>query len=352
MIDLWKVREHLVVSTRATAKRCAAAQRGGELTRVWRQVLLDTSCLAGLGHQWRVFELATVARAFAVQIVLGPRAVISHQTAALCHGVEVCDELMDVHVCDPRARGVGRMVLPRIQLPDFSAGIGIVPEARLLRHQARLDPAWMREGPAGLRLVDPVTAAVQASMEQAPREGVIVVSGTLRQCAAFNRFSEKVETSRAREEEVRELLFRRLREAPGRRGVRKAMAVIAAADAACESVAERELLWILKAAGFREVRTQVVHVAGRKEYYVDFELPEHRIVVEFDGEGKRGRSVVEILRSYDREAIRQKDLEALGYIVLRARGRELRSPELIVGEIVRRAGLSRPPRPVRPLGGR
>lgn len=349
MNDLSDAVDHLVVSTHATFKRCLSGEREGRLLRVWRHVYVDADFFAGLSAPYEVHERATLVRACAVQVILGPSAVISHQTAALCHGVEVREELMDIHVCGASSRGLGGGLLPRLSLPDFSSGIGLVPEVRVLRHSSLIGEDWQFRSLSGLVLVDPATAGAQCAHSLSPRDGVVVASGVLRGYSRFDRFIENVEASREREEDARARLAARAQSLVERRGKPRAMAVIRAADAACESVRERELLWILKAAGFWDVRTQVHHRAGVSDYYVDFELPGLHLIVEYDGEGKRGETVRAVPRSYDEELVRQKDLEAQGCLVLRAKDREVRSPDLIVREIVQRSGLRHPPRPVRLL---
>jgi very-short-patch-repair endonuclease len=341
---------HLVASSRRTSKRCAARCASGELTRIFRHVYAETSYLIGAASPWEASRRVMLLRSCAIAAIFGSRAVISHESAAAVHGIGMASMPADVHICKRGTKGRGLDRLPAVAIPS-GPGAGVIPAARLVRHETEIPDSWASQIAPRLLVTDLVTTAVQCARSMPAREATVIVCGALNVLSRFSRFEEKLAASRAREEKARSLLVQRLEELPGTAGKRRARAVIAAADGACESVPERILLWILKAAGFREVRTQVHHRIGRRDYYVDFELPWCHVVIEFDGEGKYGESVRDVHRAYDEQMRRQKDLESIGCVVVRFKGRELAVPAAVIDEVCRRAGCARRPKRVSALAG-
>ncbi|MDN6566586.1 MAG: hypothetical protein L0K65_05990, partial [Actinomyces sp.] len=184
---------------------------------------------------------------------------------------------------------------------------------------------------AGLHLPDLATTAALCALHLPAKQSSVAVSAALRQMSAFSRFHEKVGASRARDTWAR--------------------AVISCADAACASVPERILVWILRSAGFTEVRTQVHHRVDGRDYYVDVELPPWGVVLESDSRGKHegaAGAIAEVHRSYERQMVRQKALESIGLIVLRFSPADYSDPDAVTREVVHRCRCT-PPRPVKIL---
>lgn len=345
MTLLTTTQQHMVMANRATSRSAAARCAAGELTRIIRNAYVETAFLVGAPDKWEAARRVTAARICAVAASHGPASVISHESAAVAHGIGMVSDLVDIHVCTASVNGRRTATLPAVGIP----GMGTVPAARVVRHRLRLDPLWTCEPTPGVRITDVRTTAVQCAQALSAREALVVVCGALRVLSRFSRFVDQVAASRAREARARADLAVRLSEIPTRRGSLRARAVIDAADAACEEVPERILLWILCSAGFRDVRTQVHHRVGSRDYYVDVELPWCHLLIESDGDAKHGATVTDVHGSYDAQMRRQKDLEAQGNSFVRFRRRELDAPASVVAEVARRAGLARPPRPVRLL---
>lgn len=331
-------RAHMVVADRRTSKRCAARCRTGELTRVIGHVFVETSYLINAANRWEATRRATAVRICAVALTHGPAAVISHESAAVGHQLEMVSDLVDIHVCASRAPGNGVRTLPALPIVGGEEASAV----RLIVHEVRLDAGWTCEPVRGVRMTDLVTTAVQCAATMPAQDGLVVACGALRRLSGFDRFTQ--ETSRVQEERARRALLARAARMPARRGARRARAVLNAADAGCESVPERLMVGILKAGGFHDVRTQVYHRVGWRDYYVDFELPGCHVIIEFDGESKHGTTVGEVHRSYGEQMKRQKDLESVGLVVVRFTRADLRSPDLILDEVARRAGLRVRPR--------
>ena len=328
---------NLVVSRRTTSKQTAKLLREGRIIRIFRNVYVHTRYLYGLS-KWELHARVTLLRACAVALALGERYVLSHDTALLMAGVEIANSLPDIHVSRSGRWGGKRTVLPAVNIP----GGPTVPSARLIRHGAHIPSEWV-SAIEGVRMAVGEFAAAQCACTLAPKEAVVILSGALRCMSAFSRF--RMAESRRRETFLRAEVASILEALPRCRWKARARAVLAAADAGCESVPERELLSILKAAGLREVHTQGIVLDGGDVYYVDFRIGNTRIVIEFDGKDKYGEFPDQILRSLTARDQRQKRLEAHGFIVLRFEYFELAHPHLVIDEVIRRAGVKKMPRP-------
>ncbi|WP_175957400.1 DUF559 domain-containing protein [Schaalia sp. Marseille-Q2122] len=328
----------LIVSRRATSKRTAALLREGRIIRIFRNVYVHTRYLYGLG-KWELYARVTILRACAVALALGERNVLSHDTALLMAGVELTEALPDIHVSRSGRWGGKAATLPAINVP----GVPRVPAVRLIRHGAHIPNEWV-SNVEGVRVALSEYAAAQCACILGPKDAVVTVSGALRRMTSFNRF--RMTESRRRETFLRAEVASILEAMPRCQGKARARVVLVAADAGCESVPERELLWVLKAAGLRDVRTQGVVLDGGDVYYVDFRLGNTRIVIEFDGKDKYGEFPDQILRSLTARDQRQKRLEAHGFIVLRFEYFELANPQIVIDEVIRRAGLKKMPRPL------
>jgi len=340
-----QARSNLVVATARTSRACREAAERGELIRVFRQVFVRAVYLRDVST-WDFARRVNLVRALAVAIVLGDHAALSHQTAADLWGVDHRDRFFPVHVCAPVRWGGTRTDLPGIRVP----GGRRAPSVPLVRHVAAIpDEQVLRL--AGVLVCDLPLAAVQSASSLAPCDGTVIVSGALRVLSGFGGV-EQTEGRRREEAWRRHLVVVLGRAGPGARNCRRARAVIEAADAACESVAERILLWILTSRGFN-VETQVRFEVNGRERRVDFLLrrpgrhPD--IVIEFDGNGKYGGLVPEILRSVWEEKRRQMDLESRCLVFLRFAWEDLADPERIAQAVARRCGMAGAPRVRRAL---
>lgn len=330
----------LVVSTARTSRSCAEAARDGRLIRVFRQVFVRVEYLQGI-DRWEFARRVNAVRALAVGIVLGPRAVVSHDSAIALAGIDQRAEFVDVHVSIPTKWGSGRSELDEIRGP----GGRRAPRRRLVRHLARVPAEHVRHL-GDLRVCDMALAAVQCAGSLSARDGVVVVSAALRALSDFERVDQA--EGRRREDEWRRRLQALLEQtARGLRHCRRARAVLAAADAACESVAERILLWILRSRGFR-VQTQVRYRVDGAVFRVDFLIrggpgrPD--VAIEFDGRGKYGDLPQAILFTVGQEKRRQMALESLGLVFLRLDWDDLRDPDQIGRVVARRCGRAHLPR--------
>ena len=124
---------------------------------------------------------------------------------------------------------------------------------------------------------------------------------------------------------------------PHTRGALMAKDVITLADGACESVAEAKLLWILLSHGVQEISTQHRVVVNGRRYFVDCALPAVKIAIEFDGRTKRGSTPHDQDRADYEMALRQRDLEAADWTVIRLKWEDLIRPEAVAAQVINRA---------------
>lgn len=135
------------------------------------------------------------------------------------------------------------------------------------------------------------------------------------------------------------------------RGLAMARAVLEFADAASGSPGETCSRLEMYRAGFARPMLQVRHQSTRRQYYeTDFEWPKWGVIGEFDGRGKYfkdgdggvGQAVYE-------EKLREDELRAAGYRVVRWGWREVRQPHLL-RQLLLSAGVPITRRPSRGMG--
>lgn len=339
--DIAHARAHIVVANARNSRECTRAESRGELVRVYRNILVTRSYLE-TEDWWEFVRRTNLVRAIAVCLV-HPGVVVSHGTALDVRGVAGLGDIVDVHVVVGSSwRRGGEDVLPALRIGTLHA-----PGASIVRH--RFDPPAATVEDVGIPLASLELAAVQCAFACEPREAVVLVSGALRRLCGFDRFD--LEGSRVREEVWRNRMKALLDELPTRRHRVRARVVLEVVDGAFESVPERLLLWILAAAGFGGVKTQMRIEAGGRTFYADFGVPDLWVVIEFDGKEKYGRDRWTILESLSTRDRRQKLIEAAGWTVVRFEFRELGDPAAVAHEVASRVRGRVRLHPIRVLAG-
>ena len=219
---------------------------------------------------------------------LGGRAVVSHQSALLLHGVEVSElDLTRVHVT--RVTGPGR-----------SDGAVCQHAARpAIADPAEIDRVKVSPGPRSV-----VEAARSASYPVA----VSVVDAALRQgLATIAELTDALE------------LFE------NRAGTRAAARAIAFGSGLAESVGESRLRILLADLGLPApvLQAEIRDADGRLIGRVDFLFVRWGLVVEFDGKVKYASEGREALVA---EKVREDRLRELGYQVVRVTWNDLDAP--------------------------
>ncbi|MGY1741334.1 MULTISPECIES: DUF559 domain-containing protein [unclassified Blastococcus] len=235
-----------------------------------------------------------VSRASAVLLTAPPDAVVSHRTAAELWGLEIPLQPRDarVHVTvDPgsavRARS-DRCVHRTARVPGDlteTRGVPVTTPARTWRDLASvLQPAAL----------------------------LAVTDQVLRRCCT--------------PADLADALARR----PGGRGAKRARDVLPLGNPRAGSPMESVLRWLLHEAGLPQpvLQYRIVDRAGRVLAEVDMAWPEHRLVVEFDGDVHRERDV------FVRDLRRQNGIVLTDWTVLRYTSADTQSrPDAVVGEI-------------------
>jgi len=249
-----------------------------------------------------------VRAAKAVHHRLAGRAVVSHQSALLLHGVEVSDlDLSRVHVT--RVAGDGRS------------------RDQVCQHAARppvLDPVEVEQ----VRLTSGPRSVVEAIRYTSYPVAVSVVDAALRQGVA-----------------TAEQLSVALRLFANRAGTRMAVRAVQFGDGRSESVGESRLRVLLADLGLPEpiLQPEIRDAAGRLVARVDFLLARWGVIVEFDGLLKYAGSGADALVA---EKVREDRLRDLGYEVVRVTWADLAQPLELIARIRRaidRSALRRGP---------
>ncbi|WP_424346491.1 DUF559 domain-containing protein [Kocuria sp. CH-021] len=246
----------------------------GRLERVHPGYFMDARRYRELSPEQRVLAKQ---RAFARAAHVTP--VFCLASAAVVHGLGLRRVPSRIHTVSPPERGTHH---------GYTS---------VVRHEAVL-PASDIEAVEGLR----VTTAER----------------TLLDCARLLPFTDAVVladqahcvgVSRSR-------LEARLPQWAGQRGVRRARSVLAAMDPRAESVGETLTRLLLAESSLPMPRLQWVIEGRSGSYRADFAWPEHRLVLEFDGETKYAGAAT--LRTVLRdERRREVEIQELGWRVIR-----------------------------------
>lgn len=261
-----------------------AALRDGVLVQPWRGIVVD-------GNR----ALDPVTRAAAALLHCGPRAVLSHGTAAALHGCGAA-RTAAVHVTVPRPvrvrSGPGLVVHRGIIRPrDVTAlhGLAVVVLDHAVAEVLCGPPRWR-----ALACLDQALAACAENHERAFANAV------------GSRLAERAST----------------------RGVRVAASLLRLGDRRAESPPESRLRLLVIDGGFPIPVTQypIVDLAGVRRYRLDLGWEELRIGLEYDGyEAHEGRE------AYD--AARDRALAGRGWLIIRARKEDFAHPERLLHEL-------------------
>lgn len=239
-------------------------------------------------------------QARAVLLALADGSVLSHDTAALVHGLPNWGlDLSQV-----------RVTRPMVRTPRHQAGVG--------HHVAALPDA--QKSVSGL----PVTTLARTAMDVARTRGY--EAGLVCADAALHAGADATQLR-----QVAELM----REWPG---ASASTAVAGAADGRTESPGETLTRTMLQSMGL-VVEPQAYLPAA--EARVDFRLRDHPVVVEFDGRAKyataEGAADLRVLWDEKR---REDRIRALGYVVVRITWADLFGPQRAVTERRVRAAIA------------
>ncbi|WP_134123557.1 type IV toxin-antitoxin system AbiEi family antitoxin domain-containing protein [Kribbella kalugense] len=253
---------------------------------------------------WEQEAWLHVRTARAVYHRLGGRAVVSHQSALLLHGVRVSElDLSRVHVT--RTVGAGRS------------------DAAVCQHAAR-PPVDVVCEMDGVRTTFAARAVVETVRATSFPVAVSVVDQALRSRIATPQQLTDALTPFAR-----------------RSGIRTAGRAVEFGDGRAESVGESRLRVVLSDLGLPRPlpQAEIRDAAGAFVARVDFLFAQYGVIVEFDGAVKYGDGNSKALIA---EKVREDRLRDLGYQVVRVSWSDLTHPATLLHTINRAIARSRP----------
>ncbi|MCL3777853.1 MULTISPECIES: hypothetical protein [unclassified Actinomyces] len=259
---------------------------------------------------WQARYDVSLARCVAASWHVPSARCLSHESAALVHGLVVRAQEPDVSLV-MRSRPNRTVQL----LPAVPVGRQDVRMRRRLLSVPEEDITVV----GGLAVTSLLRTAVDCAFDLPARESVCVVDSALRALARPERYR------RVSSEERVAKAVRAPRAAidaqPGRRGARRARAVVAIASAWAESPGESVLRWFVAALGMPAMVPQMgIQVEESVDvFFPDLAWPEARAYLEFDGELKYRDE-----RSLWREKRRRDTLARMGWRSLHVTWADLR----------------------------
>ncbi|WP_136517407.1 hypothetical protein [Cellulomonas telluris] len=279
-----------------------ARVRSGSWTRARRGAYVDSAP----GCDGRVDARLALARLVAVHRQSARPPVFVRESAALVWGLPLVAPPGLVHVAQSTRPSGG-------SARDVLRHVVDVPQEYRVTHR-------------GFRVTTLERTLVDCAATLDPYAGLVVAD------AALHRGAD------------RDRVLAILEESAGRRGVRRARAVVEAADGGAESPGETWLRWTLLRLGLPTPETQVLVRTRSGRYWADLGYPAARLLLEYDGAEKYGRDGVAAVEALRRERRRQLAVEDAGWRVLRATSADRSDPHGLVARV--RALL--PPAPLIP----
>ena len=271
-----------------------AEVRAGRWGRIRPGAYLPTA--EGVGP-YADLHRGALARIAAVDARLASEHVLSHSSAALLWGLPLIGDGSPVHII--------QSVSPRHTSADIR------------RHRHRLGEGDVVELD-GRRVTSLVRTVADCASSLRAQDGLVLTDAALRR--GLDR------------EACVELLRRR----EGHRGVRRAIDVLGHADDGAESPGESRLRHVALRAGLPVPETQIVVETSEGTAWGDLGWPEWRLIAEYDGVAKytaRSSAADVVLKERRREVV----IERAGWNVVRATAADLRRPDALVAELIRRA---------------
>lgn len=282
--------------------------RRGSLVRVKHGVAIRLADAANDLEEWEKRELVTRARILAVAATMRTAIVLTHNSAAILHGIETWGMNPEVSFSAAsrlRARPLPAVIIGGTEIPGS--------RTRPMVDTIRRETTTCCEGLEASTLED---TAVDCALDLPPLEAFVIIAGILRKLSAFDRFD--LTASRARERRARAAVVQRLDEvsadSPRRESARL---LVSLADAACETIGERVLHFVLITLFPAIMTTQVEVRTNGKRYFLDVAIMDLKIAFEFDGVIKMGNDSREFRDAQAKLLARQRDLEDAGWTVIR-----------------------------------
>lgn len=265
---------------------------------------------------WAQREQVTRARAVAITRLIPSARCLTHEAAALLHGLPVPSPEPDISIAVASNPRQGRLPLPPF-VPQ-GAPAGTRPrQVYVIRRRMRLADSEVTTVD-GIPVTNLGRTAIDCACDLPVRQSVIVLDAVLRRMCYPDRFTGMcmgVSPQAARAD-----LLHRLEEGGRRRGIRRARTAIALASPWSESPGESVMRWVCAVAGVPAPVPQLrVVIDAGLIYFLDLGWAEERVALEFDGMVKYTQTSV-----LHAEKDRQMTLERAGWCVGRMTWADLR----------------------------
>ena len=222
--------------------------------------------------RWEAGERLSLARCAAACLQVKSARCLSHESAALVHGLWLREREPDVSVVVPSRPRHPHQELP---LPPGAQRPVYLRRRRLSMPQKDITTV------SGLPVSTLGRTAVDCAFDLPAHDSVCVVESALRAIARPSRY-QYAQSSR-RVEAARHQIQAAVTAQGRRAGARRARAVVAMASAFTESPGESLLHWFVRALGLPAPRIQMAIKNASRLYFPDEAWPEYRVLAEFDG---------------------------------------------------------------------
>ncbi|WP_165216394.1 hypothetical protein [Schaalia sp. ZJ1691] len=344
----------------ASRVRVLNKKQRGQLTcpyvPITRRTILELEDGEFTQPDWMIRQTINTARVIAVNSTAIAPITFTHESALIIHGIgqweknppvtvrsqarirpiELCQILTPRGIIEARTRQCTFMSVPASTLMSVAprrivVGPPTVPSVSRSDAGAHAFDDRSNGVDHCLYVDSCEETAVLMALTRPGLHAFVAVSQILRSLSRFNRFDMK--DSLRREKEVREQLLARLDEYEAHRqrlrNGKQARTIMTSASGLFESVGECVLAAVLLTLFPQSMRPQLRIRGDRGVYFADFAFPEFRIVIEFDGVAKMGRTEGEFIRATHKQMERQTDIENQGYKVFHVNWNDLLSPDVL-----------------------
>ena len=224
--------------------------------------------------RWEAGARLSLARCAAACLQVKSARCLSHESAALVHGLWLREREPDVSVVVPSSPHHPHQELP---LQPGAQRLAYLRRRHLTLPQKDITTV------SGLPVSTLGRTAVDCAFDLPAHDSVCVVESALRAIARPSRY--QYSQSSRRVEAARHQLQATIAAQGPRAGARRARAVVAMASAFTESPGESLLHWLVRALGLPAPRIQmaITDVHHSRLYFPDEAWPEYRVLAEFDG---------------------------------------------------------------------
>ncbi|MGO1590917.1 MAG: DUF559 domain-containing protein [Ancrocorticia sp.] len=302
-----------------------------DLIRIRRGAYLPSSKVPAHAQPWDNARAITQARAVSLSLFKNPESppILTAEAALAVHDLTSWLNTTDIEYrrSDSPRRGTAA------HLPAITCGkmtIAQVKERRIHSSPITSDTTEI----AGVLTAPLWAVGVDSARMLHPIAGTVAMSSVLSKLTKFDMHRQN--QPRENERKLRAEILCHIDSMPPFPGSRRMRRIVEIADAGMDTPGEGYLLWLLHCiindaqngygplggrGGATRIFTQFEIIANGRRYFADIAVPQHRVIIEFDGSEK-----VSGQRAQRRFLERQGDLHADGWRVIRVSSAQLDDP--------------------------